>query len=101
MGDEYARAVSRVVAGQLTENAGYEAAQDSAVEILSELLMRYISEVAAGAHSYAEIASRTEANACDTLLALDDMGTSVEELQAYLDSVGSVSSRTGGQVRGT
>eukprot|EP00798_Chlamydomonas_sp_ICE-L_P018775 gene18775-25314_t len=87
MADAYARSVARAVVGQIAENAGYETAYDSSIEVLSELMIRYVSEVALGAHSYAETAGRTDANAFDTLLAIEDVGTSAEELKVYLNSI--------------
>lgn len=91
MADDFARTLARVAAGQLAELAGYEAAQDSAVEILGELLVKYIRELSAGAHNYAEMANRSSMNVNDLLLAMDDLGTSVQELQTYLGSLTPVS----------
>ena len=82
--DDYSRTIARVAVAQIAEQAGYEAVQDSAVEVLAELLLRYISEASAGAHQYAELANRTDANIGDVISSLEDLGTSVSELQAYL-----------------
>uniref|UniRef100_A0A6S8IU36 Transcription initiation factor TFIID subunit 8 n=1 Tax=Dunaliella tertiolecta TaxID=3047 RepID=A0A6S8IU36_DUNTE len=87
MADGFSREISRVVAGQLAEVAGYESVQDSAAEVLGELLIKYITELSASSHGYAELANRTAINVHDILLALDDLGTSVPELQNYLSSL--------------
>lgn len=94
-GDGYSRELCRVVCGQLAELAGYEAVQESAVEVLGELLAKYITELAASSHGYAELAQRTQLNVNDVLLALDDLGTSVPELQTYLASLTPVSAARG------
>ncbi|KAG2449975.1 hypothetical protein HYH02_000079 [Chlamydomonas schloesseri] len=86
MAEDYSRRVARVVAAQMAELTGFEAAQESAVEILAELLIKYIQEVCTAAHSYAELSHRTDINICDLNLALGDMGTSTDDLRKYLDS---------------
>ncbi len=70
----------------MAELTGFEAAQESAVEVLAELLIKYLQEVCTAAHSYAEMAHRTDFNICDLNLSLSDMGTSMDDLKKYLDS---------------
>lgn len=53
MVDDYSRILARVATAQLAEVAGFDACQDSAVEILAELLLKYISETCSTSHSYA------------------------------------------------
>ena len=95
--DDYARQIARVVVGQLAEQAGYDSVQDSSVDVLSELLLRYLEEVAAGAHLNAELATRTEINVLDALQSIRDMsdmedvGITAEQLSRYLDSLSPVS----------
>jgi transcription initiation factor TFIID subunit 8 len=84
MADDYSRALSRVVAGELAEFTGFDAIQESSAEILSELLLKYISELCSSSHMYGELASRTDINILDVTLALDDMGTSIHDLRTYL-----------------
>ena len=57
--DEFSRAVARVAAAQTAEVAGFESCHESAVDILGDVLLRYISSIAGGAHAYAELAGRT------------------------------------------
>lgn len=84
MSDGLARAAAITAVGQLAGAAGFDASQRSAGEILGELLLRYIGEVGASAHAYAESAGRTEATPVDVLLALNDLGTSLDELNEYI-----------------
>jgi transcription initiation factor TFIID subunit 8 len=90
--DEYARTLARVAAGSLAEVAGFETCRESAVEILSDLLLHYLAEVSCGANSYAEIASRSDINVHDVLLSIEDLGTNVDEMKLYLGSISGVSS---------
>jgi hypothetical protein len=62
-------------------------AQDSAVDVLSDILIRFITEIGQSAHSYAEVAGRSEFNIVDVLLSLDDLGQPLDELQAYVRSL--------------
>lgn len=85
--EEYARRIARVAVAQMAELTGFEAAQESAIEILAELLLKYTAELCSAAHSYAELAHRTDFNICDLSYALEDMGgTSFADLKAYLDN---------------
>lgn len=70
----------------MAELTGFDAAQESAIEVLAELLIKYMQEVCTAAHSYAEMAHRTDFNICDLTLALSDMGTSMDDLKKYLDT---------------
>ena len=94
--EEYARQIARVVVGQLAEQAGYESVQESSIDVLSELLLRYLEEVAAGAHLNAELATRTEINVLDALQSIRDMsdaedvGSTTEQLSRYLDTLSPV-----------
>lgn len=91
MSNYHTRAIARVVAGQLAEQAGYQSVQESAVEVLAELLLRYTTEVATSSHAYAELANRSDMNVSDVLLALEDMNTTVDNLRDYASRLSSVS----------
>ena len=65
MADEYSKNVSRVVVCQLAESAGFQAVQESAVDLLADLSLRYISQLGSASHSYAELAGRTDCNIND------------------------------------
>lgn len=82
--EDFSRAVARVVAAQIAESAGFDACQDSAVEILADLLLRYLGTLAASSHSYAELAGRSQANLADLLLALEEVGVAAEDLHSHM-----------------
>jgi transcription initiation factor TFIID subunit 8 len=67
MAEEFSSAVARVAAAQIAEASGFEAVEESAVDMLAELMVRYLSEVGASSHSYAELAGRTDTNAGDVV----------------------------------
>lgn len=65
MAEEYSRHVSKIVISQLAETAGFQAVQESAVDILADLMLRYIAQLGSASHSYAELAGRTDCNIND------------------------------------
>ena len=69
MAEHYARAAARVTALQLADAAGFDVAQGSCAEVLADLLLRYIGELGAASHHYAELAGRTETNPVDVVRA--------------------------------
>jgi transcription initiation factor TFIID subunit 8 len=83
MADSFARAVARVVVTKICESMSFEGIQNSAADTLSDLMLRYISELGAAAHKYAELAGRFESNLNDVLVALEDLGTSVSGINFF------------------
>ena len=67
---DYARQAARAAALHLADSAGFDLAQQSCVEILADLLLRYVQEVGAGSHAYAELAGRSETNPVDVVRGL-------------------------------
>jgi len=84
MAEDFARHIARVVASQVAESTGFDACQDSAIEILGDLLLRYLGTVCSSSHSYAELAGRTQSNLSDVLLALDDLNVTPEDLYQHM-----------------
>ncbi|KAI7842811.1 hypothetical protein COHA_003557 [Chlorella ohadii] len=84
MADHYAREAARIAGLALADSAGFDAVQTSCGEILADLLLRYVHEVGAASHHYAELAGRSETNAVDVAMALNDMGTSIGQLRDFM-----------------
>ena len=110
MTDSYALAAARIAAAALINAAGFDVCQQSCVDVLADLLLKYVREVGAGSHHFAELAGRTETNPVDVVrrsacadgsegaigsaidsplpalqaLALNDMGTSVAQLREFV-----------------
>lgn len=65
--DRYAMGISRIVAGQLASEQGFEEVQQSALDILADLLNRYILEAGNRTHLLTELSHRTESTAIDVV----------------------------------
>lgn len=65
MAEQYSRHVSKIVVSQLSETAGFHAVQESAVDVLADLMLRYVAQLGSASHSYAELAGRSECNIND------------------------------------
>ena len=63
--DKYARSIAKLVVGQLMAADGLDSAQRSTIDILSDLLVRYIVEIGSQSHMYAELSHRTECSPTD------------------------------------
>ncbi|KAL3675144.1 hypothetical protein R1sor_025092 [Riccia sorocarpa] len=74
-GDEFGRAVAKIGVAQLCEAVGFNAVQRSAGETLADILIRYLTDLAKAAHFYANLAGRTQCNALDVIMAMEDVGT--------------------------
>lgn len=84
MADDFSRSVARVVVAQIAEGTGFDTCQESAVDILADLLLRYLSTVCASSHSLAEQAGRSQANLADVLLSLEELGVSADDLHSHI-----------------
>ena len=73
-GDDFARAVANTAVSQVCEGLGFHGIQKTAVETLTDIALRYLSDLGQAAHFYATLAGRTQCNAFDVILALEDMG---------------------------
>ncbi|KAG6549745.1 hypothetical protein Mapa_008725 [Marchantia paleacea] len=74
-GDEFGRAVAKIGVAQLCEAIGFHAIQRSAGETLADIAIRYLTDLAKAAHFYANLAGRTQCNALDVIMAMEDVGT--------------------------
>eukprot|EP00252_Welwitschia_mirabilis_P027302 TRINITY_DN9337_c0_g1_i4.p1 TRINITY_DN9337_c0_g1~~TRINITY_DN9337_c0_g1_i4.p1 ORF type:complete len:400 (+),score=43.88 TRINITY_DN9337_c0_g1_i4:193-1392(+) len=71
--DAFGRAAAKVAVAQICASVGFACVQQSALEALSDIAIRYMSDVAKTAHFYAGLAGRTNSNAIDVILALEDL----------------------------
>ncbi|PON73639.1 TFIID transcription factor [Trema orientale] len=74
-GDDFAQAIAKVAVAQICESEGFQAFQNSALETLSDIAVRYIGSIGKNAHSYANLAGRTECNVFDIIQSLEDLGS--------------------------
>ena len=69
-GDDYARAIAKIAVAQVCEGEGFQAFQQSALEALSDVVVRYILNVGKSAHCHANLSGRTECHAFDVIQGL-------------------------------
>ncbi|CAI9752749.1 unnamed protein product [Fraxinus pennsylvanica] len=72
--DDFAEAISRIAVAQLCESLGFQSIQQSALNTLSDVAVRYITEVGRTANYKANLANRSEGNAFDVIQGLEDLG---------------------------
>ncbi|KAH7301503.1 hypothetical protein KP509_23G030000 [Ceratopteris richardii] len=71
--DRFPRAVAQVAVAQICESAGFHSIQRSALEILSDIAIRYLCDLGRESQLYANVAGRTQSNALDVVAAIEDM----------------------------
>jgi transcription initiation factor TFIID subunit 8 len=74
-GVEFAQAIAKIAVAQICESEGFQTFQQSAIETLSDVAVRYIRDVGKTAHYYANLAGRTECNVFDIIQGLEDLGS--------------------------
>ena len=73
--DDFAEAIAKIAVAQVLESGGFQAFQQSALEALSDVAVRYALSTGRSAHYYANLAGRAECNAFDVIQGLEDMGS--------------------------
>ncbi|KAI8100810.1 hypothetical protein M9434_005200 [Picochlorum sp. BPE23] len=86
MSEEYPRKIAQIVAAEMLQSKSIEGVQKSSLEVLEDLLLRYLTELGRQSHKNAEIARRTVCNPTDVMVALSNQGISIEDLQKYRKS---------------
>ncbi|ELU12136.1 hypothetical protein CAPTEDRAFT_39082, partial [Capitella teleta] len=87
MSEAFSRHVLRVAVAQICQSLGWNAVQTSPMELMTDVLERYLLELGKYTHRYCEQFGRTEPNLDDLGLAFQEMGISVPELKDYLKHV--------------
>ncbi|KAG5837788.1 transcription initiation factor TFIID subunit 8 [Anguilla rostrata] len=77
------RRTLQVVVSSLLTECGFDSAEKSAVESLTEMIQSYISEVGRSAKGYCEHTARITPTLSDVVLALIEMGFNVDSLPVY------------------
>ncbi|KAG9439049.1 hypothetical protein H6P81_019214 [Aristolochia fimbriata] len=72
-GDEFGRAIARIAVAQICESVGFQGFQQSALEALSDIAIRYLRDLGKTAHFYANLAGRTDCNVFDIIRGLEDL----------------------------
>ena len=83
--DAFVRYCARVAVVQVCRDLGFHALRGHAVDVLTDILLRFVGEVGRGASGEAELAGRTECNFLDVRAALGDVaGMQVGELARFI-----------------
>lgn len=94
-GDEFAQAIAKIAVAQICESAGFQTFQQSALETLSDVTVRYICNIGKATQFYANLAGRTESNAFDIIQGLEELSsaqgfTGAADVDHCLSSSGTV-----------
>uniref|UniRef100_A0AAY4E205 Transcription initiation factor TFIID subunit 3 n=1 Tax=Denticeps clupeoides TaxID=299321 RepID=A0AAY4E205_9TELE len=84
MCESYARSVLRVALAQICQVLGWDAMQISACDLLSDVLDRYLQQLATQCHRNAELHGRTIPELTDVAQAFGWLGVSLPELEDYV-----------------
>ncbi|XP_061576986.1 transcription initiation factor TFIID subunit 3 isoform X1 [Cololabis saira] len=90
MCESYARSLLRVSVAQICQALGWDAVQLTACDLLSDVLHRYIQQLARVCHRYSELYGRTDPVLDDVSQAFRLMGVSLGELEDYVNNLESV-----------
>ncbi|XP_042015593.1 transcription initiation factor TFIID subunit 8-like [Salvia splendens] len=71
---EYSRAIARVAMAQICEGIGFEGFNESALDSLADIAIRYVCELGKTSRLYANLAGRTGCNIFDIVQGLEEMG---------------------------
>ncbi|KAJ4974111.1 hypothetical protein NE237_007285 [Protea cynaroides] len=74
---DFGRAIAKIAVAQICETAGFQSFQQSALEVLSDIAIRYLRDLGKTAHFYSNLAGRTQCNVFDIIQGLEDLGTSL------------------------
>ncbi|XP_047452038.1 transcription initiation factor TFIID subunit 3 [Mugil cephalus] len=87
MCESYARSLLRVSVAQICQALGWDAVQLTACDLLSDVLHRYIQQLARVCHRYSELYGRTDPVLDDVSQAFRLLGVSLSELEDYVHNL--------------
>ncbi|KAI9557157.1 hypothetical protein GHT06_016964 [Daphnia sinensis] len=85
--NEFQTEVLRQVVGHCSHNIGWNGIHASSLDLLTEVLQKYLSEIGRSVHRYSEQFGRTGPNLDDLGLTFRDMGISIQDLSDYVCNV--------------
>ncbi|KAL3839685.1 hypothetical protein ACJIZ3_024276 [Penstemon smallii] len=74
--NHFGREIARISVAQVCENSGFEGFNESALESLADIAIRYLCDLGKTSRFYANLAGRTECNVFDIIQGLEDLGMS-------------------------
>lgn len=73
--DDFSDAIARVAVAQICESSGFQGFQQSALDTISAVAVRYIRDIGKTANLYANLACRNQCNVFDVIQGLEDLGS--------------------------
>ncbi|XP_037040276.1 transcription initiation factor TFIID subunit 3-like [Bradysia coprophila] len=83
----YTQQILKVTVAQLCQTIGFNSISNTPLEAMSDILNKYIKEIATQTHRYSELYGRTEPNLDDVALAFKDMNVNIADLEEYVNNV--------------
>lgn len=87
MASSFAKDALKICVAQICQNIGWHAVQTCPMDILVDVLQRYIFEIAKSVHQYSCQYNRTEPNLDDLALTFKDFGIVLQEIEEYVNNV--------------
>ncbi|KAH8272442.1 hypothetical protein KR044_002967, partial [Drosophila immigrans] len=87
MAEIYSSEVLRIVIAQIAQTIGYCNTQNAPLELLEDILLKFVQELARDLHSQVEHANRSEPNIRDVQLSFSNLSIDVHELIDYIGNV--------------
>ncbi|XP_039496605.1 uncharacterized protein LOC120454923 isoform X1 [Drosophila santomea] len=87
MADRYASDLALVVVAQITQTIGYSCTLSAPLELLQDILQKFVQEFARDMHGQMEHANRIEPNLNDARLSIKNLSINVQELLDYIANV--------------
>ncbi|XP_030379816.1 transcription initiation factor TFIID subunit 3 [Scaptodrosophila lebanonensis] len=87
MTDKYCADLLRIAVAQISQTIGYSSAQTAPLELLQDVLHKFLQEFARDLHSQTEHANRIEPNLKDTHLSLKSLNINIPDLLDYIGNV--------------
>ncbi|XP_067129011.1 transcription initiation factor TFIID subunit 3 isoform X2 [Centruroides vittatus] len=87
MSSQFAQGILRVAVAQICQNIGWHSVQSSPIDLLVDILQRYLLELSKTAHKYCNQYGRTEPNLDDLGLAFKELGILIQEMEEYANNV--------------
>ncbi|XP_071960075.1 uncharacterized protein [Antedon mediterranea] len=87
MAEVFSRGLLKIAVAQICQGLGWHAVQTTPCEVLTDVVERYIRQLAEYTHRYSEQYGKTDPTLEDLGLALHDMGFSISELNTYIKEV--------------
>ena len=85
--DDFAVAALRIIVAQMCQVLGWNSIQPVALDILVELLHKYLLKLGCTTSEYALLANRTEPNLNDLWSTVNQLKINLEEIRSFVQNV--------------